>query len=666
MSQVVGGGVMESTRWVDLRQDQDIVRLGRLVDAIYALMVKASIDPPLHSQLLDRDWLQRVTDRVSATLSVFVIGQVSSGKSSLINSLLGRKLLISDPDPTDGVIAVLNGLGDLATEEYAERVWTDGRITRFTSVGEGVQFLRQQDVLVARQLACREVRFYLREPILRRLRLISTPGLGDRLQPFEDVTLNYLREDESDLVLWTFFPETAGNADEVRVFAQALASRKGSVLGVVTRSLEAHEDDPEYDPHSDPEAAGVVDALHEALGAYLSGIVLYDSQRARDLAQRKRQEPALVNDAGFIGELERCGYSTLLSALDTMVGPNGEKVERSRVRLLLLRCAGHASGVADAVEPVMGELSRRVAASQQHVDDWTRREHEVIEPALALLRDEIQSVAAAQGEELARVMGRSAAAAVAQNFNLLETLARSAVAWVSDVDTAADRLNQHIRSATELAVHDLRFWERTDVMGKEVIDERLRVLRQELREELAVDMSASERTRDSELLFYGSPGAAAQRYVTETGADLAKTAVDLGAAAAAGYAARQAAKQAAEQAAKAGATTAVKGAVSVASFVLAAFDIRKLVKDFGEGREQLAETVQAHFATERPAFTKSIFERLWPPAQGQLNRLLAPKRNSLTPHAESAAAWSATAEQARSIRDELRALSQQFADRAGH
>lgn len=637
---------------------------GGLTDAVRALVAEAGIEPSTHSQLLDRDWLQRVTDRVSAMFSVFVIGQVSSGKSSLINSLIGRKLLISDPNPTDGVIAVLNGLGESETEEYAERVWADGRITRFTSVGEGVQFLQQQDALVARQLACREVRFYLREPILRRLRLISTPGLGDRMQQFEDVTLRYLREEESDLVLWTFFPESAGNVEESRVFARALANRKGSVLGVVTRSLEGHEDDPTYDPHLDPELADVVGALHEALDAYLSGVVLYDSDRARHLAERKRADPALVNDAEFIGEVERCGLATLRRTLDDLVGPDGEKIERSRVRLLLLRCAGHASGVAHDVEPLMEEFFRRAAASQQHVDNWTRRERDVVEPARTLLRDEIQTVAAEQGDEMARVMGRAAGDAVLQNFKLIETLARSAVAWASDVESPADRLNKHIQSATEEAVRRIRFWERTGAMGQAVVSERLRVLRQELGEEPALDVPAADGIPESAGLFYGSPGAAAQHQASGSGGTLAKVAMEAGAALAAGVAAKNAAKAAAEQVAKAGGGTAVKGAASVLSIILAGFDVKKLVNEFGEGRERLAETVQAYFETERPAFTKMVFDRLWISAQEQLNELLEPKRSSLTPHATAAMAWNATAEQVSNLREELIAMSQLFSDRA--
>ncbi|MFD9359417.1 dynamin family protein [Streptomyces sp. NPDC060031] len=383
--------------WSDLRRDKDIASLGVMADEARCLVAEAEIELDPRSEVLDRDWTNRVVDRVSATLSVMVIGQVSSGKSSLINSLLGRKLLITDSKPTDGVVAVLNPLDDGAPEEYAERVWPDGTVTRFESVGHGVEFLRQQKPLSEQQVACREVRLYLREPLLRRLRLISTPGLADRLQAFEDVTLRYLREDESDLVLWTFYPESAGNAGEAGVFARALANRREAVLGVVTRSMEDRDDDPDYDPHRDPRLTGpggVVDVLRENLGAHLTDIVLYDSHEARRLVARRQRQPALAADSTFQSELERCGYAALRQALDDLVGPFGERIERSRVRLLLLRCAGHAKVLADVLETAKGAFGRRAEFSRAYLQEWARLEREVIAPARTRMQDEIRTVAA--------------------------------------------------------------------------------------------------------------------------------------------------------------------------------------------------------------------------------------------------------------------------------
>ncbi|MFI0980862.1 dynamin family protein [Streptomyces sp. NPDC021093] len=650
-----------------------------MADEVRSLVSAAAIELDPRSQVLDRDWITRVVDRVSATLSVMVIGQVSSGKSSLINSLLGRKLLITDSKPTDGVVAVLNPLDDGAPEEYAERIWSDGTVTRFESVERAVDFLRQQKALSEQQVACREVRLYLREPLLRRLRLISTPGLADRLQAFEDVTLRYLREDESDLVLWTFYPESAGNAGEAGVFAGALANRREAVLGVVTRSLEDHDDDPEYDPHRDPRLTGpggVVDVLRENLGAYLTDIVLYDSHEARRLVERRQQEPALAADSAFQRELERCGYVSLRQALDDLVGPFGERIERSRVRLLLLRCAGHAKGLADVLEAAKSEFRRRAEFSRAYLLEWARLEREVIEPARTRMRDEIRAVAAERAQELAPLYGRASADTVSEHFTLVRTLVGAARNWAGTGESPADRLDRLIRSAIVRAEKEISFWERVNVGGTSVTDESLRRLQQDLRDVGQLATPADEGGGEAPAMPLGRPGADAQETmntaVTIAGTVAARAAVaavgKLIAQQAAKDAAKETAKEAAKQASKEAAksVTAMLGAaVTVVLAALTAADFRKLGTDFREDRDALADKLRARYEAEEVAFNRQIFDHLWAPAERRLEAMLGGSRASLAQRAQEVALGEEKAARAQQVRDQLTAMSHDFTERAG-
>ncbi|MFE6839690.1 dynamin family protein [Streptomyces sp. NPDC057705] len=666
--------------WADLRRDKDIRLLGVVADEVRSLASEAGVELDPRSQVLDRDWITRVVDRVSATLSVMVIGQVSSGKSSLINSLLGRKLLITDSKPTDGVVAVLNPLDDGAPQEYAERVWPDGTVTRFESVEHAVEFLRQQKALSEQQVACREVRLYLREPMLRSLRLISTPGLADRLQAFEDVTLRYLREDESDLVLWTFYPESAGNAGEAGVFAHALANRREAVLGVVTRSLEERDDDPEYDPHRDPRLTGpggVVDVLRENLGTHLTDIVLYDSHEARRLVARRRQEPALAADSAFQRELERCGYVSLRRALDDLVGPSGERIERSRVQLLLLRCAGHAKSLADVLDTAKSEFRGRAEFSRAYLQEWARLEHAVIEPARTRMRDELRAVAAERAQELASLYGRAGADTVAEHFTLVRTLLGAAGSSVGVGESPADRLDRLIRAAMTGAEKGSSFWERVNLRGTSVTDESLRRLQQDLRDVGQLETPADESGAEAPVMPLGRPGADVHEAVNAA-ATTAGTAATKAAAAAWGkFAAQQAAKEAAREAAKEAAKQASKEAVkqsgkamigavvTIALAALTAADLRKLVKDFGQDRDALANKLRTRFETEETALTRQIFDHLWGQAERRLEEMLAGPRTSLARRAQEVARWEEKTARTQTLRDQLTSLSHDFTERAG-
>jgi len=282
------------------------------------LTTDAKIDATRWPVLKDLDWPARIQNRTSALFTIMVIGQVSSGKSSFINSLLGRKLLLPADRPTDGVVSVLMAVEE-GRDEYAEKLLLDGTVEQFSTMEMAMKFLRQQETSIEDQQLCREVRLYLNESWLKRLRVVNTPGLGDRLEAFEAATRRYMQEDESDLIVWTFFPETAANREEVKLFGEILAERRASVVGVVTRCLEGKEDDLQYEPSNDPGLVGnggVVASLREHLGKYISDIVLYDSHQARRLVAQMRENPGVCTSVNFEKQLERCGQLNWKRTLD--------------------------------------------------------------------------------------------------------------------------------------------------------------------------------------------------------------------------------------------------------------------------------------------------------------------------------------------------------------
>lgn len=674
-----------STTWTGLRDDPVLLRLKDLSGQVASLADAAKVDKARFPTLSDLDWLDRVLHRASSTFTIIVIGQVSAGKSSFINSLLGRKLLLPSDKPTDGVVSVLLSANP-GEPEYAEKILKDGTAARFPGLKDAMTFLRQQDTPSEQQLLCREVRLHLHEPWLRHLRIVNTPGLGDRLQAFEKAALQYLHEDESDLVVWTFFPDAAANTAEIGLFRDALSRRRKAVIGVVTRCLEGKEEDQAYDPQRDPSLVGdggVGQWLMRTLGQYLQEVIFYDSHVVRRLVDRMRGNPELLSDDAFVAQLERSGYSQFQRTLTSLLGSDRERVQEARAASLLKRCSGHAVSIATAAEAAEQVFLKRADSEKEQIAAWKKVERDIIGPLRARFKDEVRALAQDRSKELVIVMGNGAADAIDENFNLLGTLGRTLVSWTGLCNSAADVLNKRIGDAVDNAVSRARFFERLDDAMQLLTKEHLLMLEKDLEQAWH---PGSERGSASRVpIDAGRPSGGAEDVLTDAFLgtlkgimsailkSVAKSIEKRAAAAAGKEAAGQATKQAATKAGEAAAKQAVQkggGAAAakvagVITLVLAPFDIAKLVKDFQKGRQNLAETVRARYQADRPMYDARIFDKLWPIADKALSTVLREARASLDERKGTRARHLESAQDAAAARQSLTELAARLSERAG-
>lgn len=663
-------------RWEDLRTDAGITRLVELHARVQKLLRDSGLPVPDSEVLADPDWARRIVNRVSSRLSMMVIGQVSAGKSSFVNALLGRRLLAPSSRPTDGVVSVLLPTRP-GTAPYAEKVLRDGNVERFASVDDALAFVRQQETPRDAQLACREVRLYLDEPWLEHLRVVNTPGLGDRLEAFEAATLGYLREDESDLIIWIFFPDTAGNKHELGTFAKALERRRGTVVGVVTRTLEG--DKPEsYDPAADSSLQAVTDHLRSHLGAYLSDVILFDSHEARRLVEQLRAEPKLEEDAGFQQRLRRCGYVRMRALLEKRVGPGGAHVEATRVRSVLERCASTATALSRASKDAQAALEKRAEIREAEAKAWNKFERDVLEPARGHLKADLRKFANERATILVGIMGRAAAAAVRDEFGLVESLWRSAISWTGWCDSAADRLNTAIEKRIRQALRETQFEDQLRNAGQVLVREHLERLYSELRSVSEERVGAAGPKFPTGVSASGTDGAVATAVsaalkpviaaVLKQLAEVLEKKVAGEAVKAAGKAAARDAAAGAAGAAAAGAARSAAGATAarvagVVTLVLIPFDIAKLVKDFDRNREKLAKRLEAEYAASRNVNELAIFDTWWQVAFDAIGTLKTEARKSVEADANHAqlAGW---VEEASSVASDSAVLAADFTERA--
>jgi hypothetical protein len=666
-------------KWEQLRGNPLIFRLQELDRKVRELAVNSGIDRSRFPVLSDSDWVDRALNRVSATFSLIVIGQVSSGKSSFINSLLGRKLLLPSDSPTDGVVSVL--LASDGKTEYAEKVLRDGSVEQFASIEDATRFLRQQDTPAEQQLRCKEVRMYLNEPWLRHLRIINTPGLGDRLQEFEKTALQYFHEDEADLVVWTFFPDSTANRDEVGAFADTLARRHGSVLGVVTRCIEGNENDTNYDPRGDKafvdEAKGIVPWLRKNLGTYLFDIILYDAHYARRLVQSMREQPDLQADPAFIRDLDRSGYSHFQKTLTSLLGGDREKLQDARVASFLMRCKGHSLEMAKVAEASEQAILLQANIQKEEVIAWQKVEKEIIGPARKVFKDEVRTLAEERSKELVSLMGNSTAEAIEGNFKLLETLGRSLVSCTGFCDSAADALNKKIENAVDESIRKAQFYERLTNAMKILTTERL--------EALVIDLCSALEMGDSKIsvkipIDPGKPASGAgeilgealsgamkgvisavlKAFANKLEARAAAEAAKEGAKQLTKQAAKKAAEEAAKQAAKQGAGAAAARIASIITLVLIPFDITKLVTDFKQGRQNLAEAARVRYQNDCPSYAARIFDSLWQIGDETLSDILKGARANLDERKESQTSLLDAAQHVASCHASLGELAERF------
>jgi hypothetical protein len=671
---------MPTGSWESLRGDPTIGRLRKLTRQATDLVASAKITGKHVTNSLDLGWLDRAVSRAASRFTIIVIGQVSSGKSSFVNSLLGRKLFLPSDRPTDGVVSVLQAT-DSGEPEHAEKVLRDGSIIA-CSVGEATRFLRQQDTPVEEQLNCREVRIHLDEPWLRQLRVVNTPGLGDRLEAFQNVALDYLHEDESDLVVWTFFPDSAANDEEVGLFSDALLRRQGAVLGVVTRCLEGKEGDTSYDPRYDPALTGddgVRNWLLQNVGRYLRDVIFYDSHAVRRLVRRMRENPELQSEDAFAAELDRSGYTHLQRSLAAILGDGHERIHEARVISLMKQCGAHAVAVADSLVAVEDAHEQNAQGEREQIEAWRRLEGEIVGPARACLKTDIQALAQERSKELVSIMGNSGADTIDANFELLGTLTRSLVSWTGLCEPAADVLNKKIDQGINDALAKVRFHERLYEAQQRLITEHLTKLQRDLQRAEAIGASDSKKVP----IDPGKPAGAVdgvlgdallsalKGVVSAVLKSLAKDLETRAAAAAAKEAAGQATKQAATKASEAAAKHAAKKTAGAAAartlgiitLVLVPFDVAKLIKDFRKGRQHLSDTVRTRYQAEGPVYDARIFDVLWPGADERLSVVLRDARATLDKRSSALASHVEMARRAAALRTSLLDLETRFAER---
>lgn len=184
-----------------------------------------------------REGLQRVQTVIESAqrkLNLVLLGEVKSGKSTVVNALAGGEVAPVDTlECTSAIMEI-----EFAEKPFARCIALDGTQRESTvDALYGLLKRHQGDIDFFRQWKLMQIGYPL--PDLRRLRIVDTPGLATLTEQNQRTTQEYIQE--ADVVLWVLNANTLGDLD-IRTLISEVARRGKPIVIIVNRIDEVDGD----------------------------------------------------------------------------------------------------------------------------------------------------------------------------------------------------------------------------------------------------------------------------------------------------------------------------------------------------------------------------------------------------------------------------------------
>jgi len=168
---------------------------------------------------------------------LLIMGEFSSGKSTLINTLLQKNILHTGAVPTTAVATYIR----YSEEEFLEIVYRTGEVecTSLSNLQKSTSERNEQGKLLRTNIE--RINLYLCNDFLRDIVLIDTPGLNatNATHHYEQAINAY---DEADDGLWIFKYGSVGSSTELKML-KVLQDKGLQPLGIINMIDEADSDD---------------------------------------------------------------------------------------------------------------------------------------------------------------------------------------------------------------------------------------------------------------------------------------------------------------------------------------------------------------------------------------------------------------------------------------
>ena len=175
----------------------------------------------------NRGCLEIIRGSLDLPIKVVLMGEVKAGKSTLINSILGKK--ISRTSVLEATSAIYHFY--YSEEEECSIITKNGRF-KLQSVDKLVEMLEERSEEEAFIKECTNIEIGLNLPILKQFDLIDTPGLGTVTGSNEEITKRYIPW--ADIVIWVFNSNYIGQQN-IREYIFDIKGQGKEMIGVLNR-----------------------------------------------------------------------------------------------------------------------------------------------------------------------------------------------------------------------------------------------------------------------------------------------------------------------------------------------------------------------------------------------------------------------------------------------